>query len=323
VNALSTGLDRAQEKALAPLTGVGTDLSVSRPIAVSNGNNGSGPFAGLSPKERAQLQEENGDARVGLQNLKPGERFSRDTFAATSQLSFPASEVSDLSRIEGVSAAAGGLTLSALHIKDTGSSPGLAGRGRPPSYSYSAGSIGQAPASSCSRVVTLPASNIELSDLRLRTFGFIFQQFNLIPTLSAAQNVEVALAPRRIKAAARHETARRLLESVGLASRADHLPSELSGGEQQRVAIARALANEPRVLLADEPTGNLDSTTGEEIIDLLTSLSAERRQTIVLITHNAEIAKRARRVVRTHDGRLLPADEDVTEHREVAAPSRS
>jgi putative ABC transport system ATP-binding protein len=165
--------------------------------------------------------------------------------------------------------------------------------------------------------------DIELSDLRLRTFGFIFQQFNLIPTLSAAQNVEVALAPRRIKAAARHEAARRLLESVGLASRADHLPSELSGGEQQRVAIARALANEPRVLLADEPTGNLDSTTGEEIIDLLTSLSAERRQTIVLITHNAEIAKRARRVVRMHDGRLLPADEDVTEHREVAAPSRS
>jgi ABC-type antimicrobial peptide transport system permease subunit len=119
VNALSTGLDRAQEKVLAPLTGVGTDLSVSRPIAVSNGNNGSGPFAGLSPKERAQLQEENGDARVGLQNLKPGERFSRDTFAATSQLSFPASEVSDVSRIEGVSAAAGGLTLSALHIEGT------------------------------------------------------------------------------------------------------------------------------------------------------------------------------------------------------------
>jgi putative ABC transport system ATP-binding protein len=161
--------------------------------------------------------------------------------------------------------------------------------------------------------------DVELSDLRLRTFGFIFQQFNLIPTLTAAQNVEVALAPRGIKAQQRHEAARRLLESVGLAPRAHHLPSELSGGEQQRVAIARALANEPRVLLADEPTGNLDSATGGEIVDLLTSLSEERRQTIVLITHNAGIAKRARRMVQMHDGRLVADDEDAATRAEIPA----
>jgi ABC-type lipoprotein export system ATPase subunit len=144
-----------------------------------------------------------------------------------------------------------------------------------------------------------------LSELRLQTFGFVFQQFNLIPTLTAAQNVEVALAPRRLAAGERRETAARLLGSVGLAARGHHLPSQLSGGEQQRVAIARALANGPHVVLADEPTGNLDSTTGKEIIDLLTSLSGERRQTIVLITHNQEIAAHARRVVQMRDGRLL------------------
>ena len=96
-----------------------------------------------------------------------------------------------------------------------------------------------------------------------------------------------------------------MLEAVGLADRAEHLPSKLSGGEQQRVAIARALANEPRVVLADEPTGNLDTTTGDEIIQLLTALSSERRQTVVLVTHNPEIARRAERVLRMQDGRLL------------------
>jgi putative ABC transport system ATP-binding protein len=144
-----------------------------------------------------------------------------------------------------------------------------------------------------------------LSELRLETFGFVFQQFNLIPTLTAAQNVEVALAPRRLAASKRRETSAHLLGSVGLAARGHHLPSQLSGGEQQRVAIARALANGPHVVLADEPTGNLDSTTGKEIIDLLTSLSSERRQTIVLITHNEEIATHAGRVVQMRDGRLL------------------
>ena len=145
----------------------------------------------------------------------------------------------------------------------------------------------------------------ELSSLRLHALGFVFQQFNLIPTLTAAQNVEVALAPTHERGARRRERVAGLLGAVGLGSRGEHLPSQLSGGEQQRVAIARALANEPRVLLADEPTGNLDTTTGDEIVDLLTSLSRERRQTIVLVTHNPQLARRAGRVLRMQDGRLL------------------
>jgi putative ABC transport system ATP-binding protein len=139
----------------------------------------------------------------------------------------------------------------------------------------------------------------ELARLRLGAFGFVFQQFNLIPTLTAAQNVEVALAPRG------GGDVRPLLESVGLGARAGHLPSQLSGGEQQRVAIARALANEPRVILADEPTGNLDSDTGTEIVDLLRSLSDEQGKTVVLITHDQAIAGGAPRVVRMRDGRVL------------------
>jgi putative ABC transport system ATP-binding protein len=146
-----------------------------------------------------------------------------------------------------------------------------------------------------------------LSRLRLSTFGFVFQQFNLIPTLTAAQNVEVALAPSKRSGPERSEIVSRLLERVGLANRADHLPSKLSGGEQQRVAIARALANEPHVVLADEPTGNLDSTTGAEIVDLLLLLSGEGGRTVVVVTHDDEIAKRAHRIVRMRDGALVAA----------------
>src|SRR5687768_2264684 len=113
----------------------------------------------------------------------------------------------------------------------------------------------------------------ELASLRLGALGFIFQQFNLIPTLSAQENVEAALAPTGVDTAGRRARARELLERVGLGARSDHLPTQLSGGEQQRVAIARALANEPRVLLADEPTGNLDSTTGDEVLSVLRRLS--------------------------------------------------
>ena len=148
----------------------------------------------------------------------------------------------------------------------------------------------------------------ELATIRLQTVGFIFQQFNLIPTLSAQENVEIAMAPRGMKSHRRAAVAREMLGRVGLGSRTSHLPSQLSGGEQQRVAIARALSNSPDVLLADEPTGNLDSSTGETILDLLRELWKDTGLTVVLITHDAEIAARAPRVVRLGDGRIVSDD---------------
>jgi putative ABC transport system ATP-binding protein len=154
----------------------------------------------------------------------------------------------------------------------------------------------------------------ELTRLRLGTIGFVFQQFNLIPTLTAAQNVEVALAPQGLAGAERRGRAEELLSSVGLAQRGEHLPSQLSGGEQQRVAIARALANSPRVVLADEPTGNLDSETGKEIVELLASVAREGEQTVVIVTHDVGVAARAPRVVRMHDGRLIGASKGQSRH---------
>ena len=151
----------------------------------------------------------------------------------------------------------------------------------------------------------------ELGRLRLHSFGFVFQQFNLIPTLTAAQNIEIALAPSGMRAEDRGSRVVTLLDAVGLAGRADHVPGQLSGGEQQRVAIARSLANEPHVLLADEPTGNLDSTTGSEILDLLLSLSGDGGRTVIIVTHDPDVAGRAERVLRMHDGRLLPSAEEV------------
>ena len=145
----------------------------------------------------------------------------------------------------------------------------------------------------------------ELTVLRREAFGFVFQQFNLVPTLTAAQNVEAALAPTGMRHEQRRARVAELLQSVGLSHRAHHLPSTLSGGEQQRVAIARALANDPRVLLADEPTGNLDSATGEEIVSLLRSLADDDGRTVVLITHDRAVANRAARIARMQDGRLL------------------
>jgi putative ABC transport system ATP-binding protein len=155
--------------------------------------------------------------------------------------------------------------------------------------------------------------DLELTELRLETIGFVFQQFNLVPTLTARQNVEAALAPRGLKSAERVARANELLALVGLVARADHLPSQLSGGEQQRVAIARALANNPDVLLADEPTGNLDSTTGRELMELLASLNRERGLTIVLITHDPAFATGASRTIRMRDGRLLAESSPLAE----------
>jgi putative ABC transport system ATP-binding protein len=140
----------------------------------------------------------------------------------------------------------------------------------------------------------------QLAALRLRSFGFVFQQFNLIPTLTAVENVEVKLAP----VGGDRAKALQLLDEVGLSGRADHLPAHMSGGEQQRVAIARALSVEPRVVLADEPTGNLDSATGGEIIELLAGLAAEHGSTVIVATHDATLAARAPRRLAMRDGRL-------------------
>ena len=142
----------------------------------------------------------------------------------------------------------------------------------------------------------------KLSELRASEIGFIFQGFNLIPTLTAQENVETALEPLKISGAERVRRAREALESVGLGDRSTHVPTELSGGQQQRVAIARALVKEPRVLLADEPTGNLDEQTRDEIMDLLEGLWRNRGLTLIVVTHDSEVAKRAPRRLRIKDG---------------------
>ncbi len=146
-------------------------------------------------------------------------------------------------------------------------------------------------------------SDGELSALRNRSIGFVFQAFYLIPELTVLENVEVPLIYRGVPAPERADRAHRALRSVGLAGRARHRPTQLSGGERQRVAIARALVGEPSILLADEPTGNLDSRTGEEIADLLEALHA-RGTTLVVVTHEPRMAERAGRVIRVRDGRI-------------------
>jgi putative ABC transport system ATP-binding protein len=147
----------------------------------------------------------------------------------------------------------------------------------------------------------------ELASLRLNAFGFVFQQFNLIPTLTALENVEAGLAPVGVSSGELRSRSLALLDEVGLAERASHLPSHLSGGEQQRVAIARALVVGPRVILADEPTGNLDSATGADVIDLLAGLATSRGATVIVATHDAGLANRAPRRLGMRDGRLVEA----------------
>jgi len=144
----------------------------------------------------------------------------------------------------------------------------------------------------------------QVTRVRAASFGFIFQTFNLIPTLSAQENVETALVPLGVGAAERRARAIKALQDVGLGDRARHLPSELSGGQQQRVAIARALVKEPKVLLADEPTGNLDEDTRDEIIALLENLWRERGLTLVLVTHDSSVARRAQRVGIMKNGKI-------------------
>jgi putative ABC transport system ATP-binding protein len=148
------------------------------------------------------------------------------------------------------------------------------------------------------------ADDRTLTRLRREAIGFVFQQFNLIPTLTAAENVEIAMQGMKRSRGERLERVGALLEQVGLGDRSEHLPSRLSGGEQQRVAIARALANSPRVVLADEPTGNLDSATAGDVIGLLAALCADSGVTVVLVTHDEEVAGRARRRIRLRNGQV-------------------
>ncbi len=147
----------------------------------------------------------------------------------------------------------------------------------------------------------------QLSEIRLRRLGFIFQSFNLIAQLTVRENIELPLYYQGWDAAASAQRAGELAELVGLGSRLGHRPSELSGGQQQRVAIARALSNDPAILLADEPTGNLDSATGKQIMGLLTQLN-EQGKTIVMVTHEADIATHARHQLHMRDGRVERID---------------
>ena len=151
-------------------------------------------------------------------------------------------------------------------------------------------------------VSTLP--DREATQFRLTQIGFVFQRFYLLPVLTARENVELPMAEAKVGARERRDRARELLGYVGLADRAEHRPAELSGGEQQRVAIARALANRPTILLADEPTGELDAQTGHDVIDLFDRLNRDG-MTILVVTHDEKLAGAARRVVHMLDGRVV------------------
>ena len=149
------------------------------------------------------------------------------------------------------------------------------------------------------------SSENELALFRRDTVGFIFQSFHLIPTLSAWENVALPLFPIKIHIEKRKERALKLLRQMEMEHRADHRPSMLSGGEKQRVAIARALINNPKIIFADEPTGNLDSATGEAIMDILKSLHADKGLSLVMVTHDLDLAESSDRIVRMQDGEVL------------------
>ncbi len=144
----------------------------------------------------------------------------------------------------------------------------------------------------------------QLSRLRLRKIGFVFQQFYLLPTLTALENVELPMKEAKVPRKERRERTMKLLEEVGLGDRMEHYPRQLSGGEQQRVAIARALANNPEIILADEPTGEVDSKTSERIMETFHKLNREEGITLVVVTHDPTVAKKAKRTLKMRDGRI-------------------
>jgi putative ABC transport system ATP-binding protein len=160
----------------------------------------------------------------------------------------------------------------------------------------------------------------QLAEIRGRKIGFVFQQFNLLSRTSALENVMLPLTYAGARGAERYERALKVLERVGLSDRTHHTPSELSGGQQQRVAIARALVNEPAILLADEPTGALDSKTGVEIMDLFQSLHSENGQTVILVTHDPYIARHTDRIIKLSDGKIL--SDEINHHKIQAGTPR-
>jgi putative ABC transport system ATP-binding protein len=156
----------------------------------------------------------------------------------------------------------------------------------------------------------------DLDGFRSKRIGFVFQSFHLLPTLTSVENVQIPMFEGPLSASARARRAKELLDSVGMGHRMNHLPMQLSVGERQRVAIARSLANEPQFLLADEPTGNLDSHSGADVLELFDVLHRERGMTLIIITHSLEVAERAERIVWIRDGRLSEEPANSTHHRE-------
>jgi putative ABC transport system ATP-binding protein len=177
---------------------------------------------------------------------------------------------------------------------------------------------GPAPGLRIDGVDATALSDRDRTRIRARSMGFVFQSFNLVPTLTAEENVALAAEYAGASRGPARTAAREALASVGLADRRDHRPMELSGGEQQRVAIARALVNDPKLILGDEPTGNLDSARAFEVLGLLRHFNRERGQTVLLVTHDAEVGASCDRIIRMRDGRIV-ADERVTDVSAVAA----
>ncbi len=162
--------------------------------------------------------------------------------------------------------------------------------------------------------------DMELAEIRGHKIGFVFQQFNLLSRTSALENVMLPLTYAGVRGTEKQERALKALERVGLADRTDHTPSELSGGQQQRVAIARALVNNPAILLADEPTGALDSKTGVEIMDLFQRLHSENGQTVILVTHDPYIARHTDRIIKLSDGKIH--SDEINHHKILAGTPR-
>lgn len=155
----------------------------------------------------------------------------------------------------------------------------------------------------------------ELSEIRNKKIGFVFQTFNLIAKINALNNVELPMFYKRVPKKVRRERAKYLLSLVGMEDRLTHMPNELSGGEKQRVAIARSLANEPSIILADEPTGSLDTETGNIVMGLFLKIHKEEKKTVVLITHNEELAKQTERIITIRDGRIVDDTPNFTPYR--------